>query len=41
MKPALRGLLLMALALLGLQLYFALRIGAMAYLDPESTAFER
>ena len=41
MKPALRGLLLMVLALLGLQLYFALRIGAMAYLDPESTAFER
>jgi len=41
MKPALRGLLLITLALLGLQLYFALRIGAMAYLDPESTAFER
>ncbi len=41
MKPALRGLLLIILALLGLQLYFALRIGAMAYLDPESTAFER
>ena len=41
MKPVLRGLLLMVLALLGLQLYFALRIGAMAYLDPESTAFER
>ena len=41
MKPALRGLLLMALALLGLQAYFALRIAAMAYVDPESTAFER
>jgi monofunctional biosynthetic peptidoglycan transglycosylase len=41
MKPALRGLFLLVLALLGLQLYFALRIGAMAYLDPESTAFER
>jgi len=41
MKPALRGLLLMILALLGLQVYFALRIAAMAYLDPESTAFER
>ena len=41
MKPALRGLLLIILALLGLQFYFALRIGAMAYLDPESTAFER
>ncbi len=41
MKPALRGLLLIILALLGLQLYFALRIAAMAYLDPESTAFER
>lgn len=41
MKSALRGLLLMILALLGLQLYFALRIAAMAYLDPESTAFER
>jgi monofunctional biosynthetic peptidoglycan transglycosylase len=41
MKPALRGLILMILALLGLQVYFALRIAAMAYLDPESTAFER
>ena len=41
MKPALRGLFLLALALLGLQLYFALRIAAMAYLDPQSTAFER
>jgi len=41
MKTALRGLLLLILALLGLQLYFALRIAAMAYLDPESTAFER
>jgi monofunctional biosynthetic peptidoglycan transglycosylase len=41
MKSALRGLLLIILALLGLQLYFALRIAAMAYLDPESTAFER
>jgi monofunctional biosynthetic peptidoglycan transglycosylase len=41
MKPALRGLLLIILALLGLQVYFALRIAAMAYLDPESTAFER
>ena len=41
MKPALRGLLLVALALLGLQAYFALRIAAMAYLDPHSTAFER
>ena len=41
MKPALRGLFLVALALLGLQLYFALRIAAMAYWDPHSTAFER
>ena len=41
MKPALRGLFLLALALLGLQLYFALRIAAMAYLDPQYTAFER
>jgi monofunctional biosynthetic peptidoglycan transglycosylase len=41
MKPALRALFLMALALLGLQLYFALRVAAMAHLDPQSTAFER
>ena len=41
MKSALRGLLLVIVAVLGLQLYFALRIAALAYLDPESTAFER
>ena len=36
-----RGLFLLALAALGLQLYFTLRIAAMAYIDPQSTAFER
>ena len=37
----LRLLGLLCLALLGLQLYFALRIAAMVWLDPQSTSFER
>lgn len=41
MQTMWRGLVLLALALLGLQLYFALRIAAMTYIDPQSTAFER
>jgi monofunctional biosynthetic peptidoglycan transglycosylase len=32
---------LLCLAALGLQLYFALRITAMAWVDPQSTSFER
>jgi monofunctional biosynthetic peptidoglycan transglycosylase len=32
---------LLCLAALGLQLYFALRIAAMAWVDPQSTSFER
>jgi len=40
-QSVVRGLLLLALAVLGLQLYFALRIAAMALIDPQSTAFER
>jgi monofunctional glycosyltransferase len=41
MKPALRLLVLMVLAGLGLQIYFVARIALMAVVDPESTAFER
>ncbi len=41
MKPVLRWLALLGLAMLALQMFFALRIGAMAVLNPESTAFER
>ena len=41
MKPVLRWLGLVLLALLALQLFFLLRIAAMAVLDPESTAFQR
>ncbi len=41
MKAALRFLGLCVVALLALQLYFALRIAAMAYVAPESTTFER
>ena len=37
----LRLLGLLCLAALGLQLYFALRIAAMAWIDPQSTSFER
>ncbi len=41
MKSLLRGLGLLLLALLALQLYFVLRIAAMAVVAPESTTFER
>jgi monofunctional biosynthetic peptidoglycan transglycosylase len=41
MKSALRMLGLLLLALLALQLYFVLRIAAMAVIAPESTTFER
>jgi monofunctional glycosyltransferase len=45
MKPLLRKISLLAslllLAVLALQVYFGLRIAAMAVLDPESTTFER
>ncbi len=41
MKPLLRWLALVALALLALQLLFVGRIAAMAVLNPESTAFQR
>lgn len=36
-----RGLLLLALCLLALQLAFALRILAMRFIDPQSTSFQR
>ncbi|NCN71178.1 MAG: monofunctional biosynthetic peptidoglycan transglycosylase [Rhodoferax sp.] len=41
MKPALRWLGLVALALLLLQLFFVARIAVMLVVDPQSTAFER
>ena len=41
MKPVLRWLGLVLLALGALQLFFVLRIAAMAVLDPESTTFQR
>ena len=41
MKATLRLLLLVFLAALSLQLYFVGRIALMAWVDPESTAFER
>jgi monofunctional glycosyltransferase len=41
MKPALRLLVLIVLAGLGLQVYFVARIALMAVIAPESTAFER
>lgn len=41
MKRWLRFVGLLALAALGLQLYFVLRIAAMAWVDPQSTSFER
>ena len=40
-KPLLRWLLVVALAVLALQLFFVARIAAMAVLAPQSTAFER
>lgn len=41
LQPVRRWLALVALAFLGLQLFFVLRIGAMARVDPQSTAFQR
>ena len=41
MRALLRWLALLLLALLALQLFFVLRIAAMAVLDPQSTAFQR
>jgi monofunctional glycosyltransferase len=41
MKTALRFLVLFAVAVLSLQLYFVARIALMAVLAPQSTAFER
>ncbi len=41
MKPLLRWLGLVLAAVLALQLYFVVRIAAMAVMDPQSTAFER
>lgn len=41
MKALLRWILLLALSLLALQLYFVLRIGLMAVVAPQSTTFER
>ena len=41
MTALLRWLALLLLALLALQLFFVLRIAAMAVLDPQSTAFQR
>lgn len=40
-KPLLRWLLVVALAVLALQLFFVARIAAMVVLAPQSTAFER
>ena len=41
MKPMLRWLLLLLLAVLALQLFFVLRIATMALLAPQSSAFQR
>ena len=41
MKPLLRWLALVALAMLALQLFFVARIALMLWLDPQSTAFQR
>ncbi len=41
MRSALRLLALLACAVVGLQLFFVLRIASMRWLDPQSTAFER
>ena len=41
MKALLRWLGLVLLALVGLQLFFVLRIAAMAAINPESTTFQR
>jgi monofunctional biosynthetic peptidoglycan transglycosylase len=41
MKPLLRWLGLVAVAVLALQLFFVARIAAMTVMDPQSTAFQR
>lgn len=41
MKPLVRWLVLVLVALLAVQLYFVVRIAAMAWLDPQSTSFQR
>ena len=41
MKPLLRWLVLLAVAVLVLQLFFVARIAVMARLDPQSTSFQR
>lgn len=41
MRPALRWLLLLAVATLALQVFFAARIALMVVIDPQSTAFAR
>jgi monofunctional glycosyltransferase len=41
MKPVLRWIAFVALAGIALQLFFILRIAAMAVVDPESTTFQR
>ena len=41
MKALARWLLLLVLAGLALQLFFVLRIAAMAWIDPQSTSFQR
>ena len=41
MKPLLRWLLLLLLAVLALQLFFVMRIATMALLAPQSSAFQR
>ena len=41
MKPLLRWITLLLLAVLALQLFFVARIGLMATINPKSTAFER
>jgi monofunctional glycosyltransferase len=41
MRPVLRWLALLAMALLALELFFAARIAMMVVVDPQSTAFQR
>ena len=41
MKPFMRWLGLLAIAVLALQLFFVLRIATMVVIDPQSTAFQR
>lgn len=41
MKPLVRWLVLVLVALLAVQLYFVIHIAAMAWLNPQSTSFQR